>query len=484
MRFYSVIDFYKKKIDLFKLKIPFFLILIGGYGFLFKNDVHAGLKDKYKEQLSCDLETAQYSYKDQRLCIQNDGQVISINSDGVRNKLLGFVNRKETGTSILLGYNIWEWSIEDNKLVQYYCSPAEDEDFKCLGTVRKNITAFNIQNNQFKKVLTKVSANLDKRPGYRRLGDIYKDQMYCSYETADYKSKSSESRYCLLNNYKVLIVSPEGSIDRALGFLNQEEKATHFLYGYNVWEWVKEEDQLIQYSCPAYTDKNNFDCAGSVNKNVVAYKQEIKPKVLAKRFMKLENYPGAVAAYNKAIELDPENEELIKDRANARSKTGDKEGAIEDLSKVITLIRKNRTTDVEKHLKSAYLSICQEKINSNLYLEAINDCKTVIDLDYCKDSGLFRINCEYDSVIAYRKIAIAYFPNDKEKALENINKGLRIHTQDPMSLWIRAEIKLSQGKDIKDACKDLNDAKWYGKDNKKLVTAINNFMKNNSIDCK
>ena len=53
------------------------------------------------------------------------------------------------------------------------------------------------------------------------------------------------------------------------------------------------------------------------------------------------DYQGAIADYDKAIEIDPQFEDAYYWRASAKTKLGDHQGAIADWTKVIELIPKS-----------------------------------------------------------------------------------------------------------------------------------------------
>ena len=121
------------------------------------NLVRANLKDTWEKQdqfsrsENCSWENAQFSYdSDTRYCVDySDGRVFRVcNKSSCINRngrhiyiwrMNGFLNRAE---NVGVGYGqrqLHQYSIEGNKLINYYCRTSTRDSTKCYGEISREI---------------------------------------------------------------------------------------------------------------------------------------------------------------------------------------------------------------------------------------------------------------------------------------------------------------------------------------------------------
>ena len=70
---------------------------------------------------------------------------------------------------------------------------------------------------------------------------------------------------------------------------------------------------------------------------------------------RLRDYQGAIADYNKAIEINPQDANAYKNRGNSMELVGDLKGACADLKRAVSLGHE----DTSKYLQSEVGSWCR-----------------------------------------------------------------------------------------------------------------------------
>ena len=114
--------------------IPFFCIM----GI---KDTNASMQDKFKSQAQCSYEAATYADSKYRYCInKKTKRITSYEYSGDRGYVEnGFLGSQEMKQDINMlnaqyYYNLYEWGIDGNKLIQYRC---ETEDgLSCAGEIQ------------------------------------------------------------------------------------------------------------------------------------------------------------------------------------------------------------------------------------------------------------------------------------------------------------------------------------------------------------
>ena len=147
-------------------------------------------------------------------------------------------------------------------------------------------------------------------------------------------------------------------------------------------------------------------------------------------------YKGAVAAYSKAIKLNPDLANFYKDRGDAKEALGDVEGAIEDYDNAIRL---NLEYTVVYH-------------NRAIAKEAVGDVEGAIE-DY---DNAIRLNPEYTGAYNNRGVAKRAF-GDVEGAIEDYDNAIRLNPENAGAYNNRGVAKRALG-DIEGAIEDYDNA--------------------------
>jgi tetratricopeptide (TPR) repeat protein len=133
--------------------------------------------------------------------------------------------------------------------------------------------------------------------------------------------------------------------------------------------------------------------------------------------IELEDYRGAIADYNKSIEIDPNDSETFRNRGNAKIELEDYRGAIADFNKAIQIDPNNTNA----HKNRGYA-----KYRLQDYRGAITDYTKVIAITPSNGAYFLRGYAKFDlkdyqgAILDYNK-AIGIDPND---AGAYFNRGL------------------------------------------------------------
>ena len=148
------------------------------------------------------------------------------------------------------------------------------------------------------------------------------------------------------------------------------------------------------------------------------------------------DYQGAIADYNKAIELNPQFAEAYNNQGVAKGESGDYQGAIADLDKAI---------EINPQLTEAYLNRGIAKGTSDDYLGAISDFDKAIEL-----------NPQYAEAYYNRGIAKGD-SGDYQEAIADYNKAIELNPRYAEAYNNRGIAKMNSG-DYQEAIVDYNKA--------------------------
>ena len=144
---------------------------------------------------------------------------------------------------------------------------------------------------------------------------------------------------------------------------------------------------------------------------------------------------GQVEDYSKHIELEPTADNYVS-RALIKNKLEDYQGVIDDCTKAIKLKKKH---------SFAHRFRGEAKFKLNDFLGAITDLDVPIAIeDKKKPDNLIKVNLSLFISLKYRGlswVAVKEF----EKALEDFNRMIALHSADPISYKLRADAKLKSG---------------------------------------
>ena len=149
-----------------------------------------------------------------------------------------------------------------------------------------------------------------------------------------------------------------------------------------------------------------------------------------------KDFPGAIAAFNEAIRLNPNYPAAYNNRGSARDDLGDRKGAIEDY---------NQALRINPNYAAAYN-------NRGIARRGLGDKKGAIE-DY---NQALRINPNYALAYNNRGIARDYL-GDKKGAIEDYNQALRINPNYADTYNNRGSARDDLG-DKKGAIEDYNQA--------------------------
>lgn len=148
----------------------------------------------------------------------------------------------------------------------------------------------------------------------------------------------------------------------------------------------------------------------------------------------------AIEKFNRAIELDPENDKAYCNRGIAYREIGEFDKGIKDIETAIKI-----NPDVPEY----YSNLGFAYLNKQEYQKVISQCNKAIELDE---------NC----YLAYFNRASAETNIGKnDKALEDVKKGLSISPNDPFGIMVRGIANLNKGK-TELALKDFNKLQEMG----------------------
>jgi tetratricopeptide (TPR) repeat protein len=195
-------------------------------------------------------------------------------------------------------------------------------------------------------------------------------------------------------------------------------------------------------------------------------------------FLKQSRHDEAIAAFTKAIELDPKNGEAFRERGFTNYMKDDYENAIADYSKAIFLDPMDQDA---YHTRS----LCQFKLKR--YAESLEDCETAMSFNpqdasnFSLRSQIKQATKDYNGAIQDINKAIELSPSgsaiyfaaradikkdmaDDKGAIADYGRSLEIEPDDWIHLYYRAELLLKTG-DPKAALIDITKAlkiKDYG----------------------
>ncbi|WP_413413327.1 tetratricopeptide repeat protein [Prochlorococcus sp. MIT 0701] len=184
----------------------------------------------------------------------------------------------------------------------------------------------------------------------------------------------------------------------------------------------------------------------------------------------LEDYQGAFDDYNKAIEIDPQHFEFYNNRGVAKSNLKDYQGAITDYNKAIA---------INPQLAEAYSNRCTAKSDLGDYQGAIADCNKAIVINPQDSFAYYNLgnakvkSGDYQGAIADYSKAIAIDPQyfiaytnrgypkeqlgDYQGAIADYNKAIAINPQYVNAYSSRGLAKIDLG-DYQRAIADCNKA--------------------------
>jgi len=165
--------------------------------------------------------------------------------------------------------------------------------------------------------------------------------------------------------------------------------------------------------------ENNYCVSDVLNIEIKDMQQQAKEQIVTgDSYLKQEQWDKAIAAYNKAIDLDPKSVESYLNRGTAYDSQGEYDKAIADYTTAIEIDPKDA---------KAYESRSGAYAGKGEYDKAIADCNKAIEIDpkFVKaynDRGYIYndITHEYDKALADFDKAIELNPND---ALAYTNRG-------------------------------------------------------------
>ena len=162
---------------------------------------------------------------------------------------------------------------------------------------------------------------------------------------------------------------------------------------------------------------------------------------------KLEDYDKALADFSQAIELEPDNAEYFSKRAILYTNNlKDYDNALADISKAIEL-----NPDNEDFL--SYRALLYQN-NIENYTEAIAGWYGVLELNPKRQYINFNIAQIYRSVI-----------NDYDKALDSYTQEIKLYPNDPISYHMRAYLYEEHFEDYDKALADYSEAIQLAPDN-------------------
>lgn len=156
----------------------------------------------------------------------------------------------------------------------------------------------------------------------------------------------------------------------------------------------------------------------------------------AKLYAQMERYVDAIDDYTILLQSDPQNEEVLYERALCRLMQADTLGARRDLEFIDTFNPKSAKSRLGMAI--VYKATRQYSLAIDLYNELIKANP--------KSWSLLRDRAE-----------VHYLSNRNGAALTDINASLELNPNDPMTYLLRAQIRMSKG-DLEYARRDLNTA--------------------------
>lgn len=162
----------------------------------------------------------------------------------------------------------------------------------------------------------------------------------------------------------------------------------------------------------------------------------------AQLYADLERFAEAIGDYSHILDLEPQNEDALYERALCRLLNKDTIGARRDLEFIDTF---------NPHSAKSRLGMA-------IVYKATHEYSMAIDLY----NALIKANPKSWSLLRDRA-EVHFLSNRSGAALNDINASLDINPNDPMTYLLRAQIRLAKG-DIEYARRDLNKAIEKGLD--------------------
>jgi len=168
----------------------------------------------------------------------------------------------------------------------------------------------------------------------------------------------------------------------------------------------------------------------------------LRPEVLtplqsrAQLYAEMEKYPEAIDDYSKVLEAEPQNEEVLYERALCRLMNADTLGARRDLEFIDTF-----------NPQSA-----KSRMGMAVVYKATREYSLAIDLY----NALIKANPKSWSLLRDRA-EVHFLSNRMGAALQDVNASLEMNANDPLTYLLRAQIRLAKG-DKEYARRDLNIA--------------------------
>jgi len=156
----------------------------------------------------------------------------------------------------------------------------------------------------------------------------------------------------------------------------------------------------------------------------------------AQLYAQMERYTNAIDDYNKVLLSDPQNEDLIYERAMCRLMAADTTGARQDLEFIDTF---------NPHSAKSRLGMA-------IVYKATRQYSLALDLY----NALIKANPKSWSLLRDRA-EVHFLSNHMGAALTDINTSIEMNPNDPMSYLLRAQIRLSKN-DREYARRDINKA--------------------------
>lgn len=156
----------------------------------------------------------------------------------------------------------------------------------------------------------------------------------------------------------------------------------------------------------------------------------------AQLYAEMEKYPEAIGDYSSVLDREPQNEEVLYERALCRLMNADTLGARRDLEYIDTF-----------NPQSA-----KSRLGMAVVYKATREYSMAIDLY----NALIKSNPKSWSLLRDRG-EVHYLSNHMGAALQDVNASIDMNPNDPLSYLLRAQIRLSRG-DKEYARRDINTA--------------------------
>ncbi|MDO4496675.1 MAG: tetratricopeptide repeat protein [Bacteroidales bacterium] len=156
----------------------------------------------------------------------------------------------------------------------------------------------------------------------------------------------------------------------------------------------------------------------------------------AQLYAQMEKYADAIGDYSRLLEKDPENEDVLYERALCRLMSTDTIGARRDLEYIDTF-----------NPKSA-----KSRLGMAIVYKATGEYSMAIDLY----NALIKANPKSWSLLRDRA-EVHFLSNRMGAALLDVNASLDLNPNDPFTYMLRAQIRLAKG-DKDYARRDINTA--------------------------